>query len=194
MSARERLADMVRTDRGDMNVYSQPEVRAALDAYRGEVQAEILGTDLNPSRLVLNAQAYRQLADDVLATMPDPDRWDLDADEGSICAQYVKHLAAQVALAAEFRVPLPERLGEVVVERESADSDRWAVISSTRLRAWIDGDGWKYVTDIGRAAAFVYGLDEALDMAEEVARIEGEQYNARIAARIAEMREAGEQQ
>jgi hypothetical protein len=37
MSAHERLADMIRTDRGDMNVYSEIEVRAALDAHRAEV-------------------------------------------------------------------------------------------------------------------------------------------------------------
>jgi len=40
MSARERLADMIRTDRGDMNVYSAIEVRAALDAHRAEVLRE----------------------------------------------------------------------------------------------------------------------------------------------------------
>lgn len=40
MSARERLADMIRTDRGDMNVYSEIEVRAALDDHRAEVLAE----------------------------------------------------------------------------------------------------------------------------------------------------------
>ncbi len=39
MSARERLADMVRTDRGDMNVYSPSEVRDALDAHAAEVLA-----------------------------------------------------------------------------------------------------------------------------------------------------------
>ncbi|MFI1371292.1 hypothetical protein ACH4UY_04680 [Streptomyces longwoodensis] len=41
MSARDRIQDMIRTDRGDMNVYSQPEVRDALDAYRAEVIAEL---------------------------------------------------------------------------------------------------------------------------------------------------------
>ncbi|WP_406325874.1 hypothetical protein OG784_13070 [Streptomyces sp. NBC_01617] len=40
MSAREQLGSMVRTDRGDMNVYSQPEVERALDAYRAEVIAD----------------------------------------------------------------------------------------------------------------------------------------------------------
>lgn len=53
MSARERLQDMVRTERGDMNVYSQPEVRTALDAYRTEVLAEVTAW------LVKKAREYR---------------------------------------------------------------------------------------------------------------------------------------
>lgn len=155
---------------------------------RDEVRAEILGTDLNPSRLVLDAQAYRRLADDVLATMTDPDRWDLDGDEGSILAQYVEHIATQLTLASEFCVPLPERLGggygEIVVRRESTGSDRWAVtnLAVTGLRAWRDPDGWQYVAEIGRAEAFAYGLDEALDLADEVARIEQERHDERIRA------------
>lgn len=162
-------------------------VHALIDRCRTEVRRGILGDDLNPSPLALDAQAYRRLADDVLATMTDPDRWDLDGDEGWICAQYVKHMAAQLALATEFRVPLPKGLGgygELVVQRESTGSDRWAVTDGAfvGLQAWVDGDGWKYVTDIGRAAAFVYSLDEALDMAEDVARIEQERHDARIRA------------
>lgn len=197
MSARDELRRYVSL-LGDM--WTPPQttderVERLYAAVRDEVRREILGTDLNPSQLVLDAQAYRRLADDVLATMPDPDRWDLDADEGSILAQYVRHIAAQLVLASEFRVPLPEGLGggygEVVVQRESTGSDRWAVTDGAfvGLQAWIDGDGWKYVTDIGRAAAFAYGLDEALDLADEVARFE----QARLDARIAAHREASEQ-
>jgi hypothetical protein len=37
MSPRERLAVMVRTDRGDMTVWPEVMVTAALDAYRAEV-------------------------------------------------------------------------------------------------------------------------------------------------------------
>jgi hypothetical protein len=99
----------------------------------------------------------------------------------------LKHLAAQLALAVEFRVPLPEGLGgygELVVQRESTGSDRWAVTDGAfvGLQAWIDGEGWQYITDIGRAAAFVYSLDEALAMADDVARIEQERHDARIRA------------
>jgi hypothetical protein len=164
------------------------DLRRKLDTYRSEVRAEILGDDLNPSSLVVDAQSYRQLADDVIATMPDPDRWDLDGAEGWICAEYVKHVAAQLTLAAEFRVPLPEGLGggygELVVQRESAGSDRWAVTDGavSGLRAWLDPDGWQYVADVGRAEAFAYGLDEALDMAADVARLERERHDARIRA------------
>jgi hypothetical protein len=180
MSARDELYRAQRAD--------HPKRVARLDAYRAEVRREILGDDLNPSRLVLDAQAYRRLADDVLATMPDPDRWDLDGAEEWVLAQYVKHLATQITLASEFRVPLPDGLGggygELVVQRDSADSNRWAVTDGavTGLRAWRDPDGWQYVTEIGRAEAFAYGLDEALDLAVEVAQIERDRLDARIAA------------
>lgn len=179
MSARDELYRAQRAAR--------PKRIARLDAYRDEVRRAILGDDLNPSRLVLDAQSYRELADDVLATMPDPDRWDIDGAEPWVLAQYVKHLAAQVTLAAEFRVPLPDGLGgygELVVRRESVGSDRWAVTDGavSGLRAWLDPDGWQYVAEIGRTEAFAYGLDEALDMAEDVARLERERHDARIAS------------
>jgi hypothetical protein len=40
MNARERLQVMIRTTPGDMTVWSAPEVRDALDAYRDEALAE----------------------------------------------------------------------------------------------------------------------------------------------------------
>lgn len=64
-----------------------------LDEYRDEVRREILGDDLNPSGLVLDAQAYRRLRDSIAATMDDPDRWDRDGDEGSVLEEYVRWLA-----------------------------------------------------------------------------------------------------
>lgn len=42
MTARERLAIMVRTDRGNMTVWSQSEVRDALDAFAADVRAAAL--------------------------------------------------------------------------------------------------------------------------------------------------------
>lgn len=186
MSARDDLIDEYgRADSAPLGTLT--ELRGKLNAVRDETRAEILGDDLNPSQLALDAQSYRQLADDVLATMRNPDRWDLDADEGWICAQYVKHLAAQLALASEFRVPLPEGLGgygELVVQRESSDSDRWAITDGAAVdpMAWVDPDGWREISKVGRAKAYVYDLDEALDVAEQVARIEQEQHTARVAA------------
>lgn len=42
MSAREVLAVMVRTDRGQMTVWSPTEVEEALDRYRAEARADVL--------------------------------------------------------------------------------------------------------------------------------------------------------
>jgi hypothetical protein len=49
MNARELLTLMVRTDRGDMNVYSEIEVRAALDAHRAEVLREAATEKVTPT-------------------------------------------------------------------------------------------------------------------------------------------------
>ena len=61
--ARERLQDMVRTERGDMNVHSQTEVRTALDAYRAEVFEEAIAAlqgmhDLVPDGLRASHLAF----------------------------------------------------------------------------------------------------------------------------------------
>ncbi|MFI8360772.1 hypothetical protein ACIGD1_11490 [Streptomyces sp. NPDC085612] len=61
---------------------------------RREVLAEVLGDDLNPSNLVLDAQAYRHLVERIEATMSDPDQWDGDDAEVEIIARYVEWLAA----------------------------------------------------------------------------------------------------
>ncbi|MFF4479505.1 hypothetical protein ACFY1A_21145 [Streptomyces sp. NPDC001520] len=63
-------------------------------AHRAEVRREVLGDDLNPSELVLNANAYQWLADAIRSTMTDPDRWDGDEAEEAVLARYVQWLAA----------------------------------------------------------------------------------------------------
>ncbi|WP_399142246.1 hypothetical protein Q3A86_33320 [Streptomyces sp. NBUA17] len=177
-----------KVDRGAVRAFlGTAHYRDVIDEQRAAERRAILGDDLNPSALVLDAQAYRRLADDVTATMPDPDRWDGDEDEGTILARYVRHIAAQLVLATEFRVPLYEGLGgygEIVVRRESTDSDRWAVTDGavTGLRVWVDARGWQYVTDLGREKAFPFDLDEALFIAEEVARLHREQHDAQLKA------------
>lgn len=54
---------------------------------------DLRGTELNPSPLMLDAQAYGYLRDEIAATMAD-DAWDLDGSESWILVQYVKWLAA----------------------------------------------------------------------------------------------------
>lgn len=142
------------------------------------------------------AQMYRSLRPVIEGTMIEPDRWDGDESEDFHLARYVEHIAAQLTLASEFRVPLPEGLGggygEVVVQRESAGSDRWAVTDGavSGLQAYIDGAGWRHVSEVGRDEAYSYSLDEALDIAEYVARELREEHDARIRAH----RKAGGQQ
>lgn len=107
MSARERLAAMVRTERGDMTVWSTDMVDAAIDARDAEVEAKVrrqlLGDDCNPSNLVLEAQSYRLLRDAIEKTMADPDRWDGDTAEVDILARYVEWLAKRPSRADVLR-------------------------------------------------------------------------------------------
>jgi hypothetical protein len=98
-------------------------------------------------------------------------------EHGDLRAQ-VAALRAELAFAWEFRVPLPEPAPgafAIVVRREPGGSDRWAVTdgADTGLRAWVDGRGWQYVSDIGRAAAYRHEREEALRVAYQVAELEG---------------------
>lgn len=73
-------------------------------------------------------------------------------------------------LASEFRLPRADGLGVIAVVRAAVESDRFAVTDGyvSGLCAWVDGR-WQTVWDIGREAAFCYGLDEALRVAAAVA-------------------------
>ncbi|MGA4844677.1 hypothetical protein [Streptomyces sp. G45] len=101
-------------------------------------------------------------------------------------------LRQQMALVSEFRVPVPDHgaggYAEVVVCRERIDVDRWAVTDGalTGLRAWVAGEGWKYVSDVGRKVAYAHGRSEALELARQVAEIEAACYGAEIDALRAE--------
>lgn len=111
MSARDELLDEY--GRADtVPPWSLADLRQKLAAYRAEVRREVLGDDLNPSELVLNANAYRWLADAISNTMTDPDRWDGDEAEEAILARYVEWLAGE---RAEHRAEaLAEAKREVV--------------------------------------------------------------------------------
>ncbi|GGR04454.1 hypothetical protein [Kitasatospora griseola] len=92
----------------------------------------------------------------------------------------------QLALAVEFRVPIPHGPagghGEVVVRRE-ATGDGWAVTDGalTGVRAWIEGEGWRPVWDIGRAAAYQHNREQALTLAHKVAGIEAANHQTLLA-------------
>ncbi|KAB7835485.1 hypothetical protein FRZ00_26670 [Streptomyces mobaraensis] len=82
-------------------------------------------------------------------------------------AATVATLREQLAFAAEFRVPILDvgvgGYGEEVVKRAPGGT-RWAVTDGafSGLRAWGDGEGWRYITDIGRAATYRHNRDQAL--------------------------------
>ncbi|NGN68449.1 hypothetical protein G5C51_31700 [Streptomyces sp. A7024] len=99
-------------------------------------------------------------------------------------------LRRQMALVVEFRVPVPDRgiggYAEIVVRRERVDVDRWAVTDGafTGLRAWVEGEGWQYVSDVGRAVAYAHGRDEALLLAHRVAELEAAAFEAEVNGRL----------
>lgn len=95
-----------------------------------------------------------------------------------------------LTLAREFRIPLRNELGgymELSIVRESSASDRWAITdgSYSGLQAWVDGE-WRYIGDVGRAAAYTHSLDEALALGNEVAGTAGRQHDDQIRALITE--------
>ncbi|MEE1741203.1 hypothetical protein PUR49_32550 [Streptomyces sp. BE147] len=93
----------------------------------------------------------------------------------------------QLALASEFRFPLQAGsvggYSEVVVQRDGSNG-RFAVTDGalTGLQAWVDGEGWRRVADVGRAAAFSRTREEAFEMAHHVAELEGSRHQRRISS------------
>ncbi|MEV7887463.1 hypothetical protein ACWD3I_25760 [Streptomyces sp. NPDC002817] len=93
----------------------------------------------------------------------------------------------QLKLATEFRIPLP--LGsaggyaEVVVHPDSL-SDRWAVTNGapTGLQAWVAGQGWCRISDVGRDAVYVFARKEAIVLGCQVAELEAAVHQASVAA------------
>ncbi|WP_043271972.1 hypothetical protein [Streptomyces sp. CT34] len=105
-------------------------------------------------------------------------------------------LRQQLAMASEFRVPVPDTgvggYAEVVVKRQlDGRGERWAVTDGafSGLRAWVEGEGWRYISDVGRAVAYRHTRDEALAMAHQVAEIEAACYQAEVAANRPEVDE-----
>ncbi|MER7507012.1 hypothetical protein ABTX82_01485 [Streptomyces lavendulae] len=90
---------------GSDDAESKQRASALVDAFRAEIRArvehEILGDELNPSTLLLNATAYRLLVERIEATMTAPDQWDGDDAEVEILARYVEWLAAGTPVDAD---------------------------------------------------------------------------------------------
>jgi hypothetical protein len=88
----------------------------------------------------------------------------------------------QLALAATFRIPLPFGSAgghtAIVVVRAEDHGQQFAVTNgaSFGLEAWIEHQGWRAVSTVGRAAAFRYTRTQALDVALRVADLEGACY------------------
>lgn len=96
--------------------------------------------------------------------------------------------SAALAFATQFRLPLTNEYGgygEVTIERGAGDyRDLWAVTdgSLTRLRVWVDPDGWQYITEIGWAGAYRHTLREAFTLGRQVVEIESACLDAQISA------------
>ncbi|WP_019061499.1 hypothetical protein [Streptomyces prunicolor] len=95
------------------------------------------------------------------------------------CAEHPGALSDEelLALATEFRVPIPNRAvgvyGEVVV-RPDRHGDRWAITygAATGLQVWIDGT-WRRVSEVGGRAAYTLTRGEAVTLAHQIADLEG---------------------
>ncbi|MFB7852817.1 hypothetical protein ACFC34_38190 [Streptomyces sp. NPDC056053] len=91
-------------------------------------------------------------------------------------------------LASEFRIPVPDTgaggHAEIVVHRERGGTGRWAVTDGalTGRQAWVEGQGWQYISEIGRTAAYAHPRDEALLLALRVAGAEAARRRTETAA------------
>ncbi|WP_406227419.1 hypothetical protein [Streptomyces anthocyanicus] len=116
-AARERLQIMIRTDRGDMTVWSEPEVRDALDAYRDAVHAAASAVSLPPA----NQTALESLSDtlyDALYTIT-PFAEKYFADEGEGLRNAVRAVLEQ---AAALSATTDQTADRAAVLREAADA------------------------------------------------------------------------
>ncbi|MFF8775073.1 hypothetical protein [Kitasatospora sp. NPDC015120] len=92
----------------------------------------------------------------------------------------------QLALATEFRVPIPQGpaggYGAIVVRRDETGAG-WAVTDGALvgLRTWAEEEGWRPVRDTGRASAYRHTRENALVLAHRVAEIEAANYQALLA-------------
>ncbi|MGW5175845.1 hypothetical protein ACWERY_15970 [Streptomyces sp. NPDC004082] len=96
MNADQRAEYIVQCVRESGSMY-EDDARQFLAEHDAHVRAEVLDEQGPGDQETLGeaAQMYRMLRDAIVATMPDPNEWDGDGDEGSILANYVVWLAKQ---------------------------------------------------------------------------------------------------
>ncbi|MFJ9771186.1 hypothetical protein ACIRVF_08075 [Kitasatospora sp. NPDC101157] len=104
------------------------------------------------------------------------------------------HPSAILQYASQFRLPLTNTVGgygEITIQRgEDLYHDKWAVTDGafsgcrawTEADGWTAGSGWQYISDIGRANAYRYTLQEAFEVARRVVEIESACSEAEVAA------------
>jgi hypothetical protein len=92
MNARKRLELMIRTDRGDMTVWSEGEVRNALDAYAAEVQGSAPPTNAVRRRTDHRATASR--------LREHPGSWEVVGDYSEVSAAGIASHIRTAFLAA----------------------------------------------------------------------------------------------
>lgn len=156
-----------------------------------------MSDELNPSATELDAQAYRRLRDVITATMDGPDRWDRDADEGSVLEEYVRWLADGKPARddswdddAPARTTLPDVLRGAADRIDSEDvpqtaqdtadfidGARWATGQLRAIAAEADaspGDpGWlpDWLTELAREHAATLLRDDIGNAVDALARV-----------------------
>lgn len=144
-------------------------------------------TEITPTTAVWRAEECSdQYMDNcrciVVAGEGDRIQYIADAETPELAARIVAEHNA-MALAREFRIPLTNTMGgygEVTVERGDTG---WAVTDGAigGKQTWVDGS-WRYITDVGRTAAFAHTLDQAIALGHEVAAIEGARIDTVVGA------------
>lgn len=112
-------------------IQPQDERDARIAMLEREVR-DLRGTELNPSPMVLDAQAYGELRDEIAATMGD--EWDLDEAEISILIKYVRWLGAGQPRDEDGYPVRRETYPPAAAEQDERDGD----VRAVAMRAFLD--------------------------------------------------------
>lgn len=83
--------------------------------------------------------------------------------------RWATELEAQLALATAFTIPKASGLGHILLERECAATDKWAVTNGGLGHGvWVN-NRWQHIPAISLHDAFPYQLHEALEIGHRLA-------------------------